>query len=160
RAELQYFTGDCAGTIESLVSAQPELGQPPAALDVLDADRVLPMLTWCQRKQGYLRRAAELARAFEIQHPEHAVPGYLDGHRARMAAALGHPNGLVRNLQRLADTRSMSFAFSRHEPMIQPFLADPEVSKSLARLEARREEWRRTLVYSSTGVPVPGLPGK
>ena len=51
----------------------------------------------------------------------------------------------------------MMFAFSRHEPMIQPYLADAEVAALLDKLEARRVEWRKVLPHASVRVPVPGI---
>ena len=51
----------------------------------------------------------------------------------------------------------MGFTFVRHEPMIQPYLKDPEVIALLDKLEERRAEWRRILPKSSTRVPIPGI---
>jgi TolB-like protein/DNA-binding winged helix-turn-helix (wHTH) protein/Flp pilus assembly protein TadD len=176
RAELQYFTGDCAGSIESIVLGQPELGQPPVALDVVhDADSV-PMLVWCLRKQGNAARVSEIMHAFDIQFvstvatagqgdralgrlPPMRPTLSLEGLRARMAAAVGDRSRLISHLDALARTRSMVFAFSPHEPMIQPYLADPEVTALLGTLEARRAEWRKVLPKASMRVPIPGITG-
>ena len=45
----------------------------------------------------------------------------------------------------------------RHEPMIQPYLKDPEVVALLDKLEERRAEWRRIVPKSSMRIPVPGI---
>ena len=157
RAELQYFTGDCAGSIESILLAQPWANQPPPALDVIWGVDWVPMLTYCQRKQGNATRAAELAQAFDIQIAPPTQPGEDDGLRARMAAAMGDRSALLTHLRALVKTKSMKFAFSVHEPMIQPYLNDPEIKPLLAALEARRAEWRRILPKASVRVPVPGI---
>ena len=157
RAELQYFEHDCAGSIESLVLAQPELGQQPASLDVVNEVESVPMLTWCQRMQGNETRARELAHAFELAFTAPTAPGELDGLRARMAAAMGDRGALISHLGALARTKSMLCAFTPHEPMIQAYLQDPQVKKLLDTLEARRAEWRRILPKTSVRVPVPGL---
>jgi len=157
RAELQYFSGDCAGSIESFVLAYPELGQPPAALDLVSEVASATMLTFCVRTQGNAARAAELAHAFETQFAPPTTAGVYEGTRARMAAALGDRAALIANLRALAKTRSLKFAFSPHEPMIRPYLNDPEIKPLLAALEARRAEWRRVLPKSSLQVPVPGI---
>jgi hypothetical protein len=74
-----------------------------------------------------------------------------------MAAALGDRGALISRLDALAKTKSMAFAFSRHEPMIQPYLTDPDVSRLLDKLEQRRVEWRKVLPKNSMRVPIPGL---
>ena len=119
---------------------------------------MLPILIWCLRHQGNLPRAKEVTQAFELQHPEPMTAAFfMEGLRARMAAANGDRAALIRHLRALASTQSMEFAFSRHEPMIRPYLEDADVKPLLAKLEARRAEWRRVLPYSSTRVPVPGI---
>jgi tetratricopeptide (TPR) repeat protein len=59
-------------------------------------------------------RRAEGLRMFE-----RALTG---GLLARMAAANGDRDALVRHLKELVDSGSMAFAFARHEPMIQSYL--------------------------------------
>ena len=81
----------------------------------------------------------------------------MDGVQARMAAAIGDRRALVQHLQVLVETKSMAFAFARHEPMIQPYLQDPEVKALLDTLDARRAEWRRILPKSSMRVPISGI---
>ena len=72
-------------------------------------------------------------------------------------AATGDRDALVAHLGTLAKKRSMQFTFVRHEPMIRPYLVDPEVVALLDKLEERRAEWRRILPRSSMRVPVPGI---
>jgi hypothetical protein len=49
----------------------------------------------------------------------------------------------------------MDFTFVRHEPMIQPYLKDPEILRLLESIEARHAEWRRIIPKSSMRVPIP-----
>ena len=74
-----------------------------------------------------------------------------------MAAAIGDRETLVANLRSLIESKSMDFAFVRHEPMIQPYLKDPQVARLLEILDARHAEWRRIIPKSSMRVPVPGI---
>jgi hypothetical protein len=46
---------------------------------------------------------------------------------------------------------------ARHEPMIQPYLHDPEVNALPDKLDARRAGWRKVLPKSSMRVPIPGI---
>jgi tetratricopeptide (TPR) repeat protein len=157
QAELQYFTGDCEGAIHSLELAQPGLMQPAGSIDMMwDPDQVV-ILVWCLRTQGNSTRAQDLARAFELQLALPITPGVMDGIRARMAAASGDRVALVRHLRSLVETKSMAFAFARHEPMIQPYLQDPDVKALLDTLDARRAEWRKILPKSTMRVPIPGI---
>jgi TolB-like protein/DNA-binding winged helix-turn-helix (wHTH) protein/Tfp pilus assembly protein PilF len=156
RAELQYFHGDCAGSIESLLQAQPELAQPTSSLDLVRESNTVPMLVWCLRKQGNFTRVTEILQTFERQLPGNYVGGYFDGLTARMAAATGNRQALIARLKRLVDSGSMQFTFCKYEPMIQPYLEDPDVKPLLARLEERRAEWRRIIPKSSMRVPIPG----
>ncbi|HEU5138129.1 MAG TPA: winged helix-turn-helix domain-containing protein [Steroidobacteraceae bacterium] len=156
QAELQYFTGDCGGAIHSLELAQPGLMQPAGSTDMMWDPEQVALLVWCLRKQGNAARAQEFARAFEVQLALPVTPGVMDGIRARMAAATGDRGALVRHLRALVETKSMAFAFARHEPMIQPYLQDPDVKALLDTLDAHRAEWRRILPRSTMRVPIPG----
>ena len=118
----------------------------------------VPMLTWCLRKQGNTERANQLYEAFVRQHAPPVVPGAFDGDLARMAAAVGDREALLTHLRTLVETNSMRFAFAPHEPMIQPFRDDREVSALLATLEARKAEWRRIIPKSSMRVAIPDAP--
>ena len=75
-----------------------------------------------------------------------------------MAAAMGNRDALITQLTALANIPSPDLAFTRHEPMIQPWLKDREVVALLDKIEARRAEFRRVLPKASTHVPVPGVP--
>ena len=163
-AVLQYFADDCAGAIQSIALGRPSLAQPPASLDLFSNVKLkvnelelVPILIWCLRRQGNTARASEIVRAFETQVAPPWNPGQLDGLRARMAAATGDRSALISHLSELARTKSMMFAFARHEPMIQPYLADAEVATLLDKLEARRAEWRKVLPRASMRVPIPGI---
>lgn len=157
QAELQYFTGDCAGAVHSTELARPAFRQPAASLDLFtDRDNV-PVLIWCLRQQGNLARARELARVFELQNGV-ILRGAFDGSRARVAAGVGDRDALVAHLKAVDDSHSMGFTFARHEPMIQPYLADPEVKRLLDSIDARRAEWRRIIPMSSVRVAIPDVP--
>ena len=158
-AELQYFTDDCAGAVQTMVLARPGLGLPPSSVDLShDASRSVPILIWCLRRQGNTARVSELMRAFDVQAPLFPkLWGTVEDLNVRMAAALGDRGALISHLDALAKTKSMAFAFSRHEPMIQPYLADPDVSRLLDKLEQRRVEWRKVLPKNSMRVPIPGV---
>ena len=158
QAELQYFTNDCAGAVQSILLARPAYNQPAGALDLLGDPDHVAILVWCLRRQGNLARVAEMGRVFDLQYAPPVFPGLYDGWRARMAAARGDRGALVTHLTALAKTRSMAFAFSVHEPMIQPYLHDPEVKALLDTLDARRAEWRRIIPKSSMRVPIPDAP--
>jgi TolB-like protein/DNA-binding winged helix-turn-helix (wHTH) protein len=155
QAELQYFTGDCAGSVQSMSLARPAYDQPAGALELLTDPEHVAIFVWCLRRQHDTSRVADLSKAFDIQYGPPVYPGLFEGWRARMAAATGDRDALIRHLGDLAKTRSMMFAFSLHEPMIQPYLQDPEVRSLLDRLEARRAEWRKILPKSSIRVPIP-----
>ena len=157
QAELQYFTGDCSGAVHSLELAQPGLMQPAGSMDMMwDPDQAV-LLVWCLRKLGDSKRAQDFARAFAVQIAPPVTAGVMDGLQARMAAAIGDRRALVQHLRVLVETKSMAFAFARHEPMIQPYLQEPEVKSLLDRLDAHRAEWRRILPKSSMRVPIPGI---
>jgi TolB-like protein/DNA-binding winged helix-turn-helix (wHTH) protein len=160
RAELQYFRGDCAGSIESLLQGQPELAQPTTSLDVVREINAVPMLVWCLRKQGDVTRVAEILQAYERQLPGTYRGGYFDGLAARMAAATEDREALIARLRVLADSHSVQFAFSKYEPMIQAYLEDRDVKPLLAKLEERRAEWRKIIPKSSMRVPIPGISAK
>lgn len=155
QAEMHYFDGDCTNSIKSLIRARPPLGRAPASLNLLTDPAAVPMLAWCHRSLGNQERVDELREAFESQiAPQWKLgPFGIDGLRVRMAAALGDRDELVRQLASLAAGPSMSFAFVRHEPMIQPYLRDAEVLALLARLDQRRTEWQRILPKNSLRVP-------
>lgn len=156
--QLQYFTGDCVGTLRTIAQARPALNRTEGALDLFHNDEDADIFVWCLRQQGNSALAAEMSRVFNLQNAPPATAGLFDAALARMAAATGDRDALVAHLGALAQTRSMGFTFVRHEPMIQPYLNDPEVAALLDRLEARRTEWRRILPKASTRVPVPGVP--
>ena len=157
QAELNYFDDNCSAATQAMSIARPAFFQPASSLDLrIDAENV-PLLTWCLRRQGNLARAGELATVFERQMSIGTTPGISDGLQARMAAAMGNREALMLHLQAIDQTHSMMFAFVRHEPMIQPWLADREVVTLLDRIDARRAEWRRILPASSTRVPIPGI---
>jgi TolB-like protein/DNA-binding winged helix-turn-helix (wHTH) protein len=158
RAELEYFSDDCAAAVPSLLIALPKLAQPEAALDVmLDAPNT-PILVWCLRKLGSQVRATEIARVVNRCLADPIKPGTYDAVLARLAAATGDRAGLLRHLRRLDESRSMHPTFVRHEPMIKPWLDDREVLEMLERIDARRAAWRRGLPLAPTKVPIPDPP--
>jgi TolB-like protein len=156
QAEMHYFDGDCAQSIEWLTRARPPLGGAPASLNLLSDPAAVPTLTWCHRAVGNHERVKELREAFDRQiAPQWKLgPSGVDGLRVRMAAAVGDRDALVRHLTSLADSPSMSFAFVRHEPMIQPYLQDREILGLLDRLDVRRAEWQKILPKNSTRAPI------
>ena len=156
QADLQYFTGDCAGAIGSLLTARPALGQPAASLNIMFDLEWVPMLVWCQHQVGNFARARELVEVFDRVLAPPTCPGLQDGTLARVAAANGDRQALIKHLTRLANTRAVQITFAPHEPMIQPFAKDAEVNALLATIEARRAEWRRIIPKSSMRVPTPG----
>lgn len=156
-AELQYFTGDCAGAVQTMVLARPGLGRPPSSVNLFEDPDSVPILIWCLRRQGNTARVSELVRAFDVQAPSFPqLWGRVEDLSVRMAAALGDRGALISRLEALAKTKSMAFTFSRYEPMIQPYLADPDVSRLLDRLDERRVEWRKVLPRNTMRVPIPG----
>ena len=158
QARVQYFSGDCRGTVRSTELARPAFAQPEGSLDLMtDVDDV-PMLVWCLRQSGNTNRAKLLTDVFARQFPPPLTPGVFDGVQARIAAAAGDRTGLIAHLRALVDTHSMQFAFVRHEPMIQPYLGDTEVKRLFDILEARKAEWRRILPKASMRVPIPPAP--
>jgi len=157
RAELQYFTGDCGGAIHSFELAKPGYKQPAGSYSLMFNREQAVILVWCLRKQGDFTRAQDFARAFDQQMAPPITAGVMDGVQARMAAASGDRPALTQHLEALVKTNSMAFAFARHEPMIQPYLQDPQVKAMLDTLDARRAEWRRLLPKSSMRVPIPDI---
>ena len=156
-ADLQYNTDDCAGFLRSSASVVPAYAKPTDTLDLSMNPAQATVFVWCLRRQGNTVRAAEIGRMFDAQFAPPTAPGMFDGWRARMAVARGDRAALVTHLTALAQTKSMSFAFGAREPMIQPYLHDPEVKALLDRLEARNAEWRRIVPKSSMRVPIPGI---
>lgn len=157
QAQLQYFTGDCGGAIQSLELARPGYKQPAGSYPLMFNRDQAVVFVWCLRKQGDSTRAQDFARAFDLQMAPPITAGVMDGIQARMAAASGDRPALVQHLEALVRTNSMGFAFARHEPMIQPYLQDPRVKALLDTLDARRAEWRKLLPKSSMRVPIPGI---
>jgi len=157
QGQLQYFTGDCAGALRSIAQSRPALNRPEGALDLFHNDEDADIFVWCLRQQGNSARAAEMSRIFNVQNAPPVTAGLFDAALARMAAAAGDRDALVAHLGALAKTRSMGFTFVRHEPMIRPYLDDPEVVALLDKLEERRVEWRRIVPKTSMRVPVPGI---
>jgi TolB-like protein/DNA-binding winged helix-turn-helix (wHTH) protein len=155
QGQFQYFTGDCAGSVQSMALARPAYDQPAGSLDLITDPEHVATFVWCLRRQGDTTRVAELSKAFDIQYAPPTTPGVFEGWRARMAAATGDRDALVRHLTDLANTKSMVYAFLLNEPMIQPYLQDPQIKPLLATLEARRAEWRRILPKNTTRVPIP-----
>jgi TolB-like protein/DNA-binding winged helix-turn-helix (wHTH) protein/Tfp pilus assembly protein PilF len=155
RSELEYFSGDCARAIQSTEQARPAYAQPRGAIDLLTDPDNAPILAWCLRQQGNTARVDELYEVFKIQFAPPTAPGYYDGIMARMAAAVGDRNALEAHLRVLADSGSMRFAFVRHEPMIQEYLADATIVKLLDQLEVRRAEMRKTLPRTSMKIAIP-----
>jgi hypothetical protein len=115
------------------------------------------MFTWCLRQRGETERVAEMSRVFTLQDGPTTTGGMFVSLRASMAAATGNRDALITQLTALANIPSPDLAFTRHEPMIQPWLKDREVVALLARIEARRAEWRRVVPKSSMRIPVPGI---
>lgn len=157
RGELQYFSGDCAGAIQYTGQGRPAYAQPPGAIDLMTDPENVAIYTWCLRSVGDKARVEELNKVFHLQFQPPTMPGAYDGLKARMAAAVGDRKGLLTHLRVLEQTRSMDFAFVRHEPMIQEYLPDPEIRKLLDTLEARSAEWRKIIPKSSMRVPIPGI---
>jgi TolB-like protein/DNA-binding winged helix-turn-helix (wHTH) protein/tetratricopeptide (TPR) repeat protein len=159
-AQLQYFTGDCRGAVRMTELARPPFAQPEGSIDLVTDVPDVPILVWCLRQVGNAARVKLLMEVFERQLPPGLPPGVFDGVQARVAAAAGDRESLVAHLRRLVDSNSMRFAFVRHEPMIQEYLADPEVKRLLDVLDARYAEWRRIIPKSSMKVPIPDAPGR
>jgi len=155
--ELQYFDGDCKAAARSIARARPDLERPAALLELSGGDTQATILIYCLRKQGDIRRVAEMRRVFDIQNGPPGAPGLLDGARVRMAAAAGDRNALVENLRALARTSSVEFTFAPHEPMIQPFLDDREVRELLNLLNRRHAQFAAALPLSSTRISIPGI---
>jgi TolB-like protein/Flp pilus assembly protein TadD len=153
-AELLYFSGDCAGSLESLLGARPAFTRPASSLDLIVDQTDVPIMQWCLRRLGRNTRADEVARVFNAQYAPPYDAGISSGLLARMAAANGDRDALVRHLKELVASNSMAFAFVRHEPMIQPYLKDSTVVALLDELDARRQEWVKILPKSSMRVPV------
>jgi TolB-like protein/Tfp pilus assembly protein PilF len=158
RAELDYFVGDCTSSLRLLLLAKPALDQPAASLIVMQNIEFLPMLVWCQRRVGNSSQAREIVDAINRVLAQPVVPGLLDAIPAQVAAANGDRPALIYHLTRLANSKGVQATFAPHEPMIQPFRADPEVSSLLARIEARRAKWRQVLNKTSMRVPIPAAP--
>ena len=157
QGELQYFTGDCAGALRSIAQGRPGYDQTEAALNLFHYSDDVAMFTWCLRQQGLTERVAEMSRVFNLQYAPPLTAGLFESTRARMAAATGNRDALITQLTALANIPSPDLAFTRHEPMIQPWLKDREVVALLDKIEARRAEWRRVVPKSSMRVPVPGI---
>ncbi|HEU4779052.1 MAG TPA: hypothetical protein VFS58_04140 [Steroidobacteraceae bacterium] len=133
----------------------PGYREPPGSFVLMWNPDHAVILVWCLRQQGNSSRASDFARVLELQIAPPVTPGVMDGLQARMAAAIGDRRALVQHLERLVKTKSMAFAFARHEPMIQPYLHDPQVKALLDTLDARRAEWRKIIPKSSMRVPIP-----
>ncbi len=157
---LQYLSGDCAGARRSIALARPTYDLPEAALDLFHYGDHAAIFAWCLRQQGETARVAEMARVFNLEYAPPATAGLFEGARARMAAASGDRDALVSHLSALADTNSPEVPFGRREPMIRPYLMDPQVAALLDKLETRRAEWRRILPRASTHIPIPGVSGR
>lgn len=159
RAELQYFTGDCAGALVNQLRANPTLGNPPESLDIAAAGdwEVAPIHMWCLRQQGKLARLSEILQAWDTGAGPPTSPD-VDLIRARTYAARGDRDGLIENLRRLVNGKSPASPFSIQEPMFQAYLRDAEVMALMATLDARRAEWRRIIPKSSMKVPIPDAP--
>lgn len=154
-AELQYFEGDCAASVQTMKAARPSLAQPGESIAILSELVSIGTYTWCLRQTGDLKRANEMRRVVETALKPPLAPGLYDGLLARMAAAVGDREALVKHLAALANTRAVQFDFSMHEPMIQPWVHDPAVRHSLDAIETRRAEWRGMLPKASLRVQVP-----
>ena len=146
RAELQYFTGDCAGALRSIAQARPALNRPEGALDLFHNRRRRRHFRLVPAPAGQLGARRRDRAAYSTAE---CAAGYRGTIRRRAGA---HGRRDRRPAMRwllicgaLAKTRSMGFTFVRHEPMIQPYLKDPEVVALLDKLEERRAEWRRVL---------------
>jgi tetratricopeptide (TPR) repeat protein len=157
KGELQYYSGDCAGALRSIAVARPGYDQQEPALNLFHYNDDVAMFTWCLRQTGKVARVAEISRVFDLQDGPTTTTGTFVALRAGMAAALGNHDALITQLGELAKIPSPDLAFSRHEPMIQPYLKDREVVALLDQIEMHRAEWRRVLPKASTHVPVPGL---
>ena len=157
QGELQYYSGDCAGTLRSIAKARPGYDQKEAALNLFHYNDDVAMFTWCLRQRGQTERVAEMSRVFTLQDGPPTTAGTFVSLRASMAAATGNRDALITQLTSLANIPSPDLAFTKHEPMIQPWLKDREVVALLDRIEARRAEFRRILPKASTHVPVPGV---
>jgi TolB-like protein/DNA-binding winged helix-turn-helix (wHTH) protein len=154
QAELRYFEGDCPGSLESLLGARPVFSWPAPSLNLFIDQTDVPVMQWCLRQLGRDTRADEVMRVFNLQYAAPYDPGINGGLLARMAAANGDRDAVVKHLNELVDSGSMAFAFVRHEPMIQPYLKDSTVVALLDELDARRQEWVKILPKSSMRVPV------
>jgi adenylate cyclase len=157
QAELQYHEGDCSGAVRSMILARPALAQPPPSLLVMPDVDLLPILAWCQRQLGNPGRAQEITQSVRRVLAPPMCPGLMEGHLARIAAANGDRPALIAHLAALVKTRAFQPTFTANEPMIRPYLRDPEVSALLGKMAARAAEWRKALPGSSTRVPVPGI---
>jgi TolB-like protein/DNA-binding winged helix-turn-helix (wHTH) protein/thioredoxin-like negative regulator of GroEL len=155
QAELAFFTGDCAQSVESFARAKPGFTQPEGILDLFQDSGFIEMYVWCLRRQGKTARVAEIMRVFNSQFGPPYVAGIFDGISARMAAATGDRDALVAHLRALANSRSPDYAFVRHDPTIRPYLKDSVVVALLDTLDARRAEFRKLLPMASTRVRVP-----
>jgi tetratricopeptide (TPR) repeat protein len=155
QGELQYYSGDCAGALRSIAEARPGYDQKAAALNLFHYNGDVGTFAWCLRQQGQVDRVTAMNRVFNRQYPP-TPASLVAGIRARMAAAIGNRDALVAQLTAFANTRSEELVFTRHEPMIQPWLTDREVVALLDRIDARRAEFRRLLPKASTRVPVSG----
>ncbi len=158
--DYEYFSGDCGSAQRSIVIGLPQLARPAASLDLGAGEGEVPLyaatLAWCLRKSGDSMRAAELSNQLKIQFANR-VPGQWNAIHARMAAATGDLTELKRQLAVMAASPSMRYAFSRREPMMVPYLSDPEVDGLLKRVEARISEWRKLSPMSSVKVQIPGI---
>ena len=158
RGELQYFSGDCTGALQSVSRSHPGFLEPEKDLDLLHYNDDVAMVAWCLRERGNSARVAEMTRVFNKQYADPVTTGMFEIWRARMAAATGDRPALMNQLKALVNTRSPELVFVRHDPMIKPWLKDPEIVALLDELEARRAEWRRILPRTSTRVAVAGVP--
>jgi TolB-like protein/DNA-binding winged helix-turn-helix (wHTH) protein/Flp pilus assembly protein TadD len=159
RGELQFFSGDCAGALQSVSRSHPGFLEPEKDLDLLHYNDDVAMVAWCLRERGDSARVAEMTRVFNRQYAPPVTAGMFEIWRARMAAATGDRSALVNHLKALVNTHSPELVFVKHDPMIMPWLRDPEIVALLDELEARRAEWRRVLPRASTRVAVPGVSG-
>jgi TolB-like protein/DNA-binding winged helix-turn-helix (wHTH) protein len=154
---LQYYSGDCPAMLSSIAQARPSLNRPEGVLDFFHDDGDVDLLVWCLRQQGNTQRVVELGRVHHrVNAPSVTAGMFLEG-IARMAAASGDREALVANLRALVKTPRPSCPFVRHEPMIHPYLQDPEVAALLDTLEKRQAAWGRDLPKSSMRVAVPGF---
>jgi TolB-like protein/DNA-binding winged helix-turn-helix (wHTH) protein/tetratricopeptide (TPR) repeat protein len=153
QAEVQYFAGNCNVALDLIQLARPAFRQPAGSLDLVTNRYDVPILVWCLRQSGNGARFREVVQDFETTFSIN--PGQEDGLKARVAAAAGDRDALVKHLLTVDRTPSMDFTFVRHEPMIQPYLKDPEILRLLESIEARHAEWRRIIPKSSMRVPIP-----